>query len=171
MFKNTLLFITLLVISHTSFAAVLPAGTEIKIRMQEPVNSQLRSVGYYFKALVENAVNIDNKEIIKQGAKASGKVTMLKTANRTEAAEIELMLTNLTIDNRAISVKSYPVAGRGELVYRTKVGTPNLEDEPITASTGEQISNTIPVLTRGNFIELTTGTVVYFILKDDVIYY
>ena len=150
-----------------SLAATLPAGTEIKVRMDEPINSQIRKTGYQFRARVDNEFRVKNKVIIKQGAKATGKVTQLTRANKKNPAVIELVLTHLTIKNKRVKVKSYPVGGKGDNVYRTELGTTDLGRDEIMSSTGNIIDNTIPVLTKGNYIELSTGSVVYFILHDD----
>lgn len=172
--KTHLIYILFLVLYNPfysqSLAAVLPAGTEIKVRMGEPIDSQLRRKGYQFRATVDNVMRIENKVIIKQGAKATGKVTQLTRANKKNPAVIELVLTHLTIKNKRVKVKSYPVGGKGDNVYRTELGTTDLGRDEIMSSTGNIIDNTIPVLTKGNYIELSTGSVVYFILAKDVIY-
>lgn len=153
-----------------SLAAVLPAGTEIKVRMEEPISSKIRQTGYRFRATVGSELSINNKKILKQGTKATGKVTQLTKATKYKAAIIELTLTHLTINNKRINVKSYPIAGKGDNLYRSEIGTTNLDRDEITASTGNIISNDIPVLTIGSYIELSTGTTLYFILTSDVIY-
>ncbi|MDA7746753.1 hypothetical protein N8878_05410 [Psychromonas sp.] len=105
------IFLTFILMSSHVFSAILPAGTEIKVRVEEKVNTQIRPVGYRVRAIVATAIEVDNKTVVKQDAKAQLTITKIQVATRERSAGIELTLTNLTIGNRAINVSSYPVGG------------------------------------------------------------
>nr|QXF14429.1 hypothetical protein BCCFPMHH_00035 [uncultured bacterium] len=162
--------LSLLLFISIGQAATIPAGTEIKVRVAETVNSQMKRVGSQFKLLTEGDFQINNKIVIKNGSKAFAKVSKIKPATKSSEAEIEVTLTQLYINRKATSVSTFPQGGKGTLNYTTELGTKNLDRDEITSSTGEPISNTIPVSNSGNYVEINKGTIIYFITSKDITY-
>lgn len=162
--------VILLLLSFSSSAAVLPAGTEIKVRTEEPVNTQLRRLGYQFRARVDGDVIVNNQVVVKDGAKALAKVSKVKNATRNTEAEVEVTLTTLYINRNKHQVPSYPVGGKGELKYPRELGSKNLDQDEMTSSSGQTISNTIPVSNKDNYVQINQNTVIYFITAQDVDY-
>lgn len=170
MTKLVISILSLLFYAGTCNATVIPAGTEIKMRVAEPVKSQIRRVGHPFKLTLEGDLLVDGQLIIKDGGKGIAKITKLKTATRNSEAEIEVTLSQLTIARKRVKVTSYPVAGKGELPYTTELGSKNLDRDEIISSLGTPIANTIPVVSNGNFVEINKDTIIYFVTTQEVRY-
>lgn len=144
---------------NTAYSAtIVKAGTEIKVRLAEPINSKIRAVGYSFRADVDQDIKVNNKLLIKRESKLRGVVTENKASERNVSpASISLTLTKITVKGRSYAISTYPIFGRAKDNYRKSVGS------DIDIDFGK-----VPVLTRGRYLEVSEGTVMYFILSQDL---
>lgn len=170
MFKYISSFIALILFVMPSLANTLAAGTEIKTRLEEPVNTQLRKLGFQFRIRVEGDLLINNKVAIKDGTKGLARITKIKSASKTAPAEVEVMLDSLTINRKKQAAPSYPVGGKGELRYTEELGSKNLDQDEMKSSTGQNISNSIPVINKGSYLQINKDTIIYFITAETINY-
>jgi hypothetical protein len=103
---------------------VVDAGTELSVTLDQSVSSKTNNEGDHFAASVAEPVIVDGKEIIPRGARASGTVTVAKSAGRFKGnAELGLALDSVTINGKAYQVDTTAVeeskSGRGK---RTAIG-------------------------------------------------
>jgi len=158
-------FIALPISANTT----INAGTTIKTRMAEPIDSRVRKVGYKFKMTIDSTIEKEGKILIKSGSNAQAMITHIQKSSRTaEAPEIIITLTKVTIGNRQRDVNSFQVAGKGENNKRKEVGEIDENEHIVINQQGEKLTASIPVMTKGYNLILTQGTVVYFILKEPI---
>ena len=139
-------------------ATIIKAGTEIKVRLAEPINSKIRAVGYAFRAQVDQDIYVDNKLVIKRESKLRGIVTANKASERkVSPASISLTLKKISIKGRSYPISTYPISGQAKDNYRQHVG------DDINTDFGE-----VPVLTTGRYLQVSEGTIMYFILSQDL---
>ena len=110
-----LLFI--LAISTFLFGQTRPisAGTEIKVRMIDSLNSATAKVGDLFHATLEQAVMQDGKQVYPQGADVTGTVAAVHASGRlTDPGSLSLVLNTITSGHSAASINVQPLEIRGE---------------------------------------------------------
>ncbi|GLS90874.1 hypothetical protein GCM10007916_19410 [Psychromonas marina] len=167
-----LTLILLMSISFISYAAeaTITAGTTIKTRLAEPIDSRVRSTGYRFRITVDSDIERQGKVIIKAGSKAQAMIThMQKSGKGLAPPAIVVALATLTINNRRINVESFQTAGKGTSSERKEIGEIDENENLVIGKRGEQITTTIPVITKGYDLMLNEGTVIYFILKEPIV--
>jgi hypothetical protein len=103
---------------------VLEAGTSIPVTLDQPLSSKTSNDGDRFDASVAAAVMAGDKVAIPQGAKASGRVTVAKSAGKFKGhAELGLTLDSITVGGKTYEIRTSSVTeagkGRGE---RTAIG-------------------------------------------------
>lgn len=103
---------------------VIPAETGITVTADQAVSSKTGNSGDHFDASVAEAVTVGEKVVIPKGAKASGTVTVAKSAGRFKGnAELSVTLSSVTIEGREYQVNASTITettkGRGK---RTAVG-------------------------------------------------
>lgn len=103
---------------------VLTPGVVITVSIDQSISSETANPGDRFAASVAAPVIVDNKQVIPAGAKASGAVTVAKSAGRFKGnAELGIALDSVTINGESYDIKTAPVVrtseGRGK---RTAIG-------------------------------------------------
>jgi hypothetical protein len=103
---------------------VVEAGTVIPVTLDQPLSSKTSNDGDHFDASVAAPVMAGDQVAIPKGARASGRVTVAKSAGKFKGhAELGLTLDSITVDGRTHHIKTSSVAeagkGRGE---RTAIG-------------------------------------------------
>jgi hypothetical protein len=84
----------------------IPAGTRIRVRLDEPVGSKISVAGQAFKATVAEDVTVNGQTVILQGADAVGTVIAARPLGHVKGgALLELRLERVTTPSG-----SYPVA-------------------------------------------------------------
>lgn len=148
------------------------AGTALTVRMLESVNSRHNKTGQRFTAELE--ANLMSGEIVvaPKGAKVYGVLTEVKKAGRIAgSASITFELRDILINDVMIAIRTQPVSGAGQNTARTSVGRTartaaigGLIDGSDGAKTGAKVGVGAAILTRGDDIELSQGTLIDFIL-------
>ena len=145
------------------------AGTTLKIRLAEPIDSRIRKVGYRVKVTVDSDIKVAGKVVIKSGSKAQAMITEIhKVGRNSRAAEIILILTKVNINNRQVSIHSFPIAGKGTTNERKEVGNIDENENIVISKQGEKITTSISIITKDYDITVAEGSVVYFILKEPI---
>lgn len=161
-----MLFTSLSFISHAT-ASTITAGTTIKARLAEPIDSRLRSTGYRFRLTVDSDITQHEKVLIKSGSKAQAIITQIKRSGKGLAPPtIIVALTMVNINNRAVNVTSFQTAGKGNSNERKQLGESDINENWVLDRHGEKISTAIPVISKGYDLLINEGTVIYFILKE-----
>ena len=98
-------------------AIVVPAGTELTVRLESAVGSKTSNEGDPFEASLAEPVVVGEKVVIPKGASASGVVTQAHAAGKFKGgATLGLVLKSITIDGQphAIETSSVVEATKGK---------------------------------------------------------
>lgn len=88
---------------------VIPAGTVLNVRLDQPISSKTSQTGDPFHASVSSPIVIQGKTIVPTGARASGTVTDAKDAGRFKgAATLTLALKTVAIGGKQYAVQTAP---------------------------------------------------------------
>jgi hypothetical protein len=88
---------------------VIPAGTVLNVRLDQPISSKTNKTGDPFQASVSSPIVIQGKTIVPTGARAAGTVTDAKDAGRFKgAASLTLALNTVAIGGRQYKVQTAP---------------------------------------------------------------
>lgn len=167
-----LLFLNLFSLpSYSAQPNTITAGTTLKVRFAEPVDSKVRNAGYRVKVTVDSEIEIDGKVVIKAGSQAQAMINKIGRSGRGKnAPEIIVSLTNISVNNRTVNISSFPIAGKGTTSERKEVGQVDDNENIVIGKQGEKITTSIPVMAKGYDITISEGTAVYFILKEPIIF-
>ncbi len=103
---------------------VVAAGTTIVVTADQSISSKTSNPGDHFDASLASPINVDGKEVIPSGAKASGTVTDAKSAGKFNGnAAITVTLSSITVRGQEYPVATSSVieAGKGR-GKRTAIG-------------------------------------------------
>jgi hypothetical protein len=90
---------------------VIPAGTAVAVRLDQPVSSKTSQVGDRFEASLEKPIVVNGKTVVPTGAVASGKVTNAQSAGRFKgAAALSLVLDALTVQGTKYQIQTSPLS-------------------------------------------------------------
>jgi hypothetical protein len=118
---------------------------------------------------VDSDITVAGKVVIKSGSTAQAIINKIRKAGRSShAPEIILTLTKLSVNNRQVNVRSFPIAGKGTTNERKEVGKIDENENIVIGKQGEKITTSIPVITKGYDIIVSEGSVIYFILKEAI---
>jgi hypothetical protein len=95
---------------------IVPAGTVLRVRLNQEVGSKVSQTGETFTASVMDPVVVDGRTLIPAGATVSGEVTDAKSAGRFKGG------AELAITIRSVTVGGSPHALSASTVSRTSVG-------------------------------------------------
>jgi hypothetical protein len=103
---------------------VVDAGTVIAVTIDQPISTRTNKPGDRFEASLAAPVIVDGKQVIPSGAKASGEVTVAKSAGRFKgSAELALTLRSVVLNGQTYPLQTSTFAqatkGRGQ---RTGIG-------------------------------------------------
>jgi len=88
---------------------VIPAGTVLNVRLDQPISSKTNQAGDPFQASVSSPIVIQGKTIVPTGARAAGTVTDAKDAGRFKgAASLTLALNTVAIGGKPYKVQTAP---------------------------------------------------------------
>jgi hypothetical protein len=92
----------------------IPSGTPVTVRLQTGVSSATNNSGDSFDAVLDAPLVINGKTVAPAGAPVSGKVVAAKSSGHLkDPGMIQLALSSITIDKKAIPVSSSSVVARG----------------------------------------------------------
>ena len=97
-------------------AVTVPAGTILKVRMIDGVDSSKNKVGDQFTASLEDALVVGNTVVAPKGADVYGRLAEAKSAGHISgSSELQLELTGVRINGniQPIVTGEYSVAGKG----------------------------------------------------------
>src|SRR5215510_2744849 len=89
---------------------VVEAGTVIVATIDQSISSKTNNSGDHFEASVAEPVMVGGKQVIPLGAKASGTVTIAKSAGRFKGnAELGVTLNSISVNGQTYQTQATPV--------------------------------------------------------------
>jgi hypothetical protein len=105
---------------------VVPGGTELSIRLQDPLDSGVNKTGDAFQAILDKDLVIDGQTIAPRGSAIVGKVVNAASAGRVEGrAAMSLTLTDMKVASASYPIRTNTLAFEAESTTKkdaTKVG-------------------------------------------------
>ncbi len=95
----------------------IPAGTQLTVRLNEPLDSEKNQVGDQFHGSLGSPIVIDDQTVIPIGTDVTGRVAAVQSAGRFAGSSLlTLELTSLSINGRTYNVQSnqWSRQGKGE---------------------------------------------------------
>jgi hypothetical protein len=104
----------------------VPAGTQLTIRLDNPLDSERNQVGDTFHGSLSNPIMLDGETVIPSGAEVVGRVDDVKSAGRFAGNSVlTLELTSLSVNGKTYNIQTnrWTRAGNGQgKSTATKVG-------------------------------------------------
>lgn len=162
----------------------VPAGTVITVRMIDSVDSKRARPGDEFAATVAEPVVVGDRVVIPKGSEAKTRLMVVKSAGHIKGqSELELELTQLTVDGKVYSVSSGVHtekgssrgkhsakvigggAGLGALIGAVAGGG---KGAAIGAAVGAGAGTAVEATTRGEQVKVPSEAKVDFTLKNSL---
>jgi hypothetical protein len=95
----------------------IPAGTQLTVRLNDPLDSERNQVGDTFHAALGAPISIDDETVIPSGADAVGRVVDVKSAGRFAGNSVlTLELTSVSVNGKTYNIQTnqWSRQGKGE---------------------------------------------------------
>ena len=95
----------------------IPAGTQLTVRLSEPLDSERNQVGDQFRGSLGAPIVIDDQTVIPVGADVTGRVVAVQSAGRFAGASLlTLELTSMSVNGKTYNVQTnqWSRKGKGE---------------------------------------------------------
>lgn len=156
----------------------IPAGTQLTIRLDNPLDSERNQVGDTFHGSLSNPIVLDGETVIPSGADVVGRVADVKSAGRFAGNSVlTLELTSLSVNGKTYNIQTnqWTRAGSGEgKNTATKVGVGTAagailggifgggKGAAIGAATGAGAGTGVAAAKKGQQIQLPAEAVLNF---------
>jgi len=104
----------------------IPSGTSIRVRMIDNLSSEKTQVGDTFRGTLDEAIQVNGRELYPKGADVIGRVTDVHLTGRlSEPGELDLVLNTVSSGTVAASINVEPLVIKGESHAKsnaTKIG-------------------------------------------------
>jgi hypothetical protein len=104
----------------------IPSGTSIRVRMIDSLSSEKTQVGDTFRGTLDEAIQVNGKELYPKGADVIGRVTDAHPTGRlSEPGELDLVVNTVSSGTVATSINVEPLVIKGESHAKsnaTKIG-------------------------------------------------
>ena len=106
--------------------AIIPSGTSIHVRLQDPLDSSVNQPGDVFRAILDRDVEVDGRIAAPRGSILQGKLSNVARSGRVEGrAAMSLQLTSLQVGDQTYPIQTGILAFEAESTKKsdaTKVG-------------------------------------------------
>lgn len=100
----------------------IPSGTSIRVRMIDNLNSEKAQVGDTFRGTLDEAIQVNGKQLYPKGADVIGRVTDVHATGRlSEPGELDLVLNTVSSGTVAASINVEPLVIKGESHAKSNV--------------------------------------------------
>ena len=100
----------------------IPTGTSIRVRMIDSLSSEKAQVGDTFRGTLDEAIQVNGKELYPKGADVIGRVTDAHPTGRlSEPGELDLVLNTVSSGTVAASINVEPLVIKGESHAKSNV--------------------------------------------------
>lgn len=87
--------------------AVIPAGTPLHVRLQDPLDSSINLSGDSFRAILDQDILVDGKVAVPRGSVLDGKVSHVERSGRVQGrAAMSLQLVNLSAGDDKVALQT-----------------------------------------------------------------
>jgi hypothetical protein len=164
-----------------AYGPQVPAGTEVRVRMIESVDSERASLGQTFRASLDEPIYVNGQEALPRGVDVLTKLVEDRQSGRIQGRTVlTLALTTITFNGRTYDVTSTDVrtesSSRGERSGEVIGGTAVLgaiigglagggKGAAIGAASGAAVGTGAEVLTNGQRVRIPSETRLSFRLQ------
>ena len=100
----------------------IPSGTSIRVRMIDNLSSEKTQVGDTFRGTLDEAIQVNGREVYPKGADVIGRVTDAHPTGRlSEPGELDLVLNTVSSGTVAASINVEPLVIKGESHAKSNV--------------------------------------------------
>ena len=142
------LFIGLLsgcVVTTTSFAATVPAGTAIVVRTNAAISSHA-TAGRHFTGVLDQSLVADGGVVLKAGTHVSGLIQSSRgSRSTTSSSPLMLVLTSIAANGRMVPIKTASVEPQGAKTTRSSRGSFSFGENIFPAGTRLEFRLSQPV--------------------------
>lgn len=162
----------------------VPAGAEITIRMIDPVDSAVNTIGETFRASLDEPLIVDGRTIAPRGADVTAKLTEVEEAGRISGrSELTLILMDITLNGRRYEITTSEVsqegASRGSQTAKRVGATAAIgavlggifgggKGAAQGAAAGAGAATAVQVLTRGEQVKIPSESRLVFTLSRPI---
>jgi YMGG-like Gly-zipper len=163
---------------------LVPAGTEIVVRMIDGVDSDRNKVGDTFQASLEDPLTVNGTEIAPKGATVYGKLLEVQSAGKIKGqSELRLGLTGIVINGATYTIATGDYTAQGssrgtQTAKRAGIGAAaggilgaiigGGKGAAIGAGVGAGAGTAVQVMTHGQQVHVPSETVLNFTLQQPV---
>ncbi len=153
--------------SQPTMAVTVPAGTILHVRMKDSIDTKRHGNGHRFTAVMEADIVVSGVVAIPRGTTVYGQLSSSKQAGRLRGkSSATLVFTGVMLDNQIKPIHSGQInaanesGSGGQTVRRTATGAVigGMVDGSDGAKTGAAIGLGLSMLTRGNSLQIPSGT-------------
>ncbi len=110
----TLLFLGVLAAAMGLWAETVPAGTPLRVRLQQELSSKTAQSGQAFTAVLNEPLVVNGKTLAPKGTTVHGRVTKAVASGRlTTPAELYLRLSSMEIHGKSYELQTSSVGRKG----------------------------------------------------------
>jgi len=170
--------------ASTSQNILVPAGTQLVIRMIDGVDSDRNKVGDTFQASLENPLVVNGTQVAPKGSTVYGRLEQAKSAGRIQGrSELRLGLTGIVINGATYNIATGDYTAQGssrgkQTAERAGIGAAlggvigaiagGGKGAAIGAGVGAGAGTTVQVMTQGQQVHVPSETVLDFTLQQPV---
>jgi hypothetical protein len=162
----------------------IPAGTNLVVRIIDPVDSETASTGQTYRASIDQPISVAGEVLIRRGADAVVKLVEVKEAGKlTGKAELTLALASVTVDGKVIAINTQNIvedsAARGKSTA-TKAGAGAVlgaviggiagggKGAAVGAGAGAGAGTAVEAVSKGPKVKIPSETRLTFVLDNPV---
>ncbi len=162
----------------------LPAGTNLVVRMIDPVDSETAKVGQTFAGSLDEPLLVNGQSIIPRGADVTMKLVDSKDSGKlTGRAELTLDLVSVRVNGKMVDINTQTVQresdSRGQRTAKVAGGTAAVgavigaiagggKGAAIGAGAGAAAGTGVQVVTKGQRVQIPSETRLTFTTDTDV---
>jgi hypothetical protein len=163
----------------------VPAGTQIVVRLIDPVNSETDRLGQTYRASIDDPVVVNGQTVIPRGADAVASLIDAQKSGKIEGrTSLTLDLRSVTVNGRSLDVTTTGVSqesgSRGERSAKVIGGTAALgaiigaiagggKGAAIGAGSGAAVGTGAQVMTSGQKVKIPSETRLTFTLQNPIV--
>jgi hypothetical protein len=133
------------VVTTTSFAAVVPAGTPIVVRTNSAISSHA-TPGRHFTAVLDQNLAANGSVVLKAGTHVSGIIqTSRGSRSTTSSSPLTLVLTSIAVNGRMVAIKTASLEPQGAKTTRSSRGSFSFGENIFPAGTRLEFRLSQPV--------------------------
>lgn len=101
----------------------LPRGTEIYVRLQEPISSATAAEGQSFSTVLDEPLRVGDDVLVPQGSPVGGRVVAARQSGHLhEAGYLRLTLSTVTVGGKAVPIQTSSIFVKGGSYRNRRLG-------------------------------------------------